>query len=74
MFGINGFVVVVVAEQPVVVLGIVFNFLEEVRQVVRRVVPGELKGDAGGDAVGEDIVRFPVVGVQVSPGLLVFLL
>ena len=57
MFGINGFVVMVVAEQPVVVLGPVFDLLEEVRQVVRHVVPGELEGDAGGGAVGEDVVH-----------------
>ena len=39
MFGVNGFVAVVVPKQPVVVLGPVFNFLEKVRQVIRHVVP-----------------------------------
>ena len=74
MFGINGSVVVVVTEQPVVVLGPVLDPLEEVRQVIRHVVPGELEGDAGGGAVGEDVVHRPVVGVQVSSGLCIFLL
>ena len=57
MLGVNSSVAVVVAEQPVVVLGPVFDLLEEVRQVVRHVVPGELEGDAGGGAVGEDVVH-----------------
>ena len=72
MLGINGFVVMVVSKQPVVVLGIVFDLLEEVRQVVRRVVQGELEGNAGGGAVGEDLVHRPAMGVQVSSGLRVF--
>ena len=48
MFGINGFVAVVVPEQPVVVLCPLFDLLEEVRQVIRHIVPRELEGDAGG--------------------------
>ena len=74
MFGINGFVAVVVSKQPVVVLCPVFDLLEEVRQVVRRVVLGELEGDAGGGAVGEDVVQRPAVGIQASSGLRIFLL
>ena len=54
MSGINGLVVMVVSEQPVVVLGPVFDLLEKVRQVIRHVVPGELEGDAGWGAVGKD--------------------
>ena len=65
MFGINGFVAVVVPEQPVVVLCPLFDLLEEVRQVIRHIVPRELEGDAGGGAVGEDVVHRPTVGVQV---------
>ena len=72
MFGINGFVVMVVVKQPVVVLGPVFDLLEEVRQAVCYVVPGELEGDAGGGTVGEDVVHRPAVGVQASPGLCIF--
>ena len=43
MFGINGFVAVVVPEQPVVVLCPLFDLLEEVRQVIRHIVPRELE-------------------------------
>ena len=74
VLGINGFVSVVVPEQPVVVLHPVFDLLEEVRQVIRHIVPRELEGDAGGGAVGEDVVHRPAVGVQVSSGLCIFLL
>lgn len=74
MFGINGFVAVVVPEQPVVVLCPLFDLLEEVRQVVRHIVPGELESNAGGGAVSEDVVHRPAVGVQVSSGLCIFLL
>ena len=74
MLGINGFVAVVVAEQPVVVLCPLFDLLEEVRQVIRHIVPRELEGDAGGGAVSEDVVLRPAVGVQVSSGLCIFLL
>ena len=48
VLGINGFVVMVVAKQPVMVLGPVFDLLEEVCQVIRHIVPRELEGDAGG--------------------------
>ena len=57
MFGINSFVVMVVAEPPVVVLCPVFDLLEKVSQAIRRVVPRELEGNTGGCAVGEDIVH-----------------
>ena len=43
VLGINGFVAVVVAEQPVVVLCPLFDLLEEVRQVIRHIVPRELE-------------------------------
>ena len=74
VLGINGSVVMVVAKQPVVVLGPVFDLLEEVRQVIRHIVPGELEGDAGGGAVGEDVVHRPAVGVQVFTCFCIFLL
>ena len=72
MFGINGFVVMVVSEQPVVILGPVFDLLEEVRQVIRHIVPGELEGDAGRGAMGDDVVYCPAVGVQASSGIRLF--
>ena len=72
MSGINGLVVMVVSEQPVVVLGPVFDLLEKVRQVIRHVVPGELEGDAGWGAVGKDngvlcsVTGFPSIVVPAG--------
>ena len=69
---VNGFVVVIMAEQPVAVFRSFFDLLQEVRESVRLVVTGPHEGDAGGSAVGDDVVHLPADCVEVSPCLGVF--
>ena len=69
---VNGFVVVVMAEQPVVVFRSFFDLLQEIREPVRLVVAAAHEGDAGGSTVGDDVVHRPADRVKVSPRLGVF--
>ena len=55
MLFVNGFVVMIVAEQPVVIFCSFLHLLQEIREPVRLVVTGPHEGDAGGGAVGEDV-------------------
>ena len=71
---INGFVVVVMAEQPVVVFCSFLHLLQEVREPIRLVVAASHEGDAGGSAVGDDVVHLPADRVEASPRLGVFLI
>ena len=74
MLFVNGSVVVVVAEQPVVVSCSFPYLLQEVREPVRLVVAASHEGDAGGSAVGDDVVHLPADRVEVSPRLGIFLI
>ena len=74
MLFINGFVVVVVAEQPVVVFCSFPYLLQEIREPIRLVVAAPHEGDAGGSAVGDDVVHLPADRVEASPRLGVFLI
>ena len=74
MLFVNGFVVVIMAEQPVVVFCSFPYLLQEVREPVRLVVAAPHEGDAGGSAVGDDVVHLPADRVEVSPRLGVFLI
>ena len=53
---INGFVVMIMAEQPVVVFCSFPYLLQKIREPVRLVVTASHEGDAGGGAVGNDVV------------------
>ena len=70
---VNGFVVMIMAEQPVVVFRSFFDLLQEIREPVRLVVAAPHEGDAGGGAVGDDVVHLPADRVKASPRLGVFL-
>ena len=72
MLFVNGFVVVVVAEQPVVIFCSLLYLLQEVREPIRLVVAAPCEGNAGGSAVGDDVVHRPADRVEVSPRLCVF--
>ena len=61
-----------VAEQPAAISGLLADLFEKVRQRVLRTV--QLFRDTAGRAVGDDIVYLPVVSVQGTPGLGIFLL
>ena len=74
MLFVNGSVVVVVAEQPVVVSCSFPYLLQEVREPVRLVVAASHEGDAGWGAVGDDVVHRPADRVEVSPRLGIFLI
>ena len=74
MFFINGSVVVVVAEQPVVICCSFPHLLQEVREPICLVVSAPREGDAGGSAVGDDVVHLPVVSLQILQGFDVFLI
>lgn len=74
MLFINGFVVVIVAEQPVIVFCSFPYILQEVREPIRLVVAAAHEGDAGGGAVGDDVVHLPADRVEASPCLGVFLI
>ena len=74
MLFIDGSVVVVVAEQPVVVFCSFPYLLQKVREPVRLVVAASREGDAGGSAVGNDVVHLPADRVEASPCLGVFLI
>jgi len=71
---INGFVVMVVAEQPVVVSCSFPYLLQEVREPVRLVVAASHEGDAGGSAVGDDVVHLPADRVKALPRFIIFLI
>ena len=74
MLFVNGSVVVVVAEQPVVVSCSFPYLLQEVRGPVRLVVAASHEGDAGWGAVGDDVVHLPADRVKASPRLGIFLI
>ena len=74
MLFVNGFVVMIVAEQPVVIFCSFLHLLQEIREPVRLVVTGPHEGDAGGSAVGDDVVHLPADRVELSPRLGVFLI
>ena len=74
MLFINGSVVVVVAEQPVVVSCSFPYLLQEVREPICLVVTASHEGDAGGGAVSDDVVHLPADRVEASPRLGVFLI
>ena len=74
MLFINGSVVVVVAEQPVVVSCSFPHLLQKVREPVRLVVAVSHEGDAGGGAVGDDVVHLPADRVEASPRFGIFLI
>ena len=69
---VNGFVVMIMAEQPVVVFCSFPYLLQEVREPVCLVVAAPHEGDAGGSAVGDDVVHLPADRIEVSPCLGVF--
>ena len=74
MLFVNGFVVMIVAEQPVVIFCSFLHLLQEIREPVRLVVTGPHEGDAGGSAVGDDVVPLPADRVEASPRLGIFLI
>ena len=74
MLFVNGFVVMIVAEQPVVIFCSFLHLLQEIREPVRLVVTGPHEGDAGGSAVGDDVVHLPADRVEVSPRFIIFLI
>ena len=67
MLFVHRLIVMKMAEQPVVVSGPVFDFLQKVCQPVRPSVGDDLLRYAGGGAVGQNVVHRPVMGVQVLP-------
>ena len=71
---VNGFVVMIMAEQPVVVFCSFPYLLQEVREPVCLVVAAPHEGDAGGSAVGDDVVHLPVISLQILQGFDVFLI
>ena len=71
---VNGFVVVIMAEQPVVVFCSFLYLLQKVREPVCLVVAAPQEGTAGGGAVGDDVVHLPADRVEVLPRLGVFLI
>ena len=74
MLFINGPVVVVMAEQPVVVFCSFPYILQEVREPICLVVTGLHEGNAGGGAVCDDVVHLPADRIKASPRLGVFLI
>jgi len=72
MLFINGFVVVIMAEQPVVVSCSFPYLLQEVRETIRLVVAAPREGDAGGGAVGDDVVHLPADRVKASLRFIIF--
>lgn len=72
MLFINCLVPVTVAEQPSAISSLLANLLEEVRQRISRTA--QSFRDAAGGTVGDDVVYLPAMGVQVPPGLGIFLL
>ena len=64
----------VMSKQPVGILCLFLNFLEEIGQPIRLVVAGFHHGCAVGGAVGDDVVRLPTAPVQIPPGFSVFLI
>lgn len=74
MLFVHRLIVMKMAEQPVMVPGPVFDLLQKVGQPVRLGVGDDLPRYAGGGAVGQNVVHRPVMGVQVLPGLFIFLI
>ena len=74
MLFVNGFVVMIVAEQPVVIFCSFLHLLQEIREPVRLVVTGPHEGDAGGSAVGDDVVHLPADRVKALPRFIIFLI
>ena len=71
MLFVNGFVVVIMAEQPVVVFCSFFDLLLEVCEPICLVVTAPHEGDACGSAVGDDVIHLPVASLQILQGFAV---
>ena len=71
MFLVQHPIPVAVSEQPELIVGLLTDLLQEVRQLISRAV--HRPREAGGRAVGDDVVHRPSVGAQVPSGLGVFL-
>ena len=74
MLFVNGFVVMIMAEQSVVIFCSFPYLLQEIREPVRLVVAAPHEGDAGGSAVGDDVVHLPADRVKVSLRFGIFLI
>ena len=64
----------VMPKQPVGILGLFLDFLEEFGQLIRLVVAGFHHSCADRGAVGDDVVRLPTAPTQIPSGFSIFLI